>query len=72
MALQSLSILRQNTNVDTSMFYKSLQIRREGKLLKSVQYTLYQLGYNSLRRCMKNNIIKLCLIQTKLCSFCRE
>lgn len=36
MALQSLSILRQNTNVDTSMFYKSLQIRREGKLLKSV------------------------------------
>lgn len=38
MALQSLSILRQNTNVDTSMFYKSLQIRREGKPLKFVQY----------------------------------
>lgn len=72
MALQSLSILRQNTNVDTSMFYKSLQIRREGKLLESVHNIHYQLDYNSLRRCMKNNILKLGLIQTKLCSFCRE
>lgn len=34
MALKSLSILCQNTNIDTSMFYKSVQIRREGKLLK--------------------------------------
>lgn len=38
MALKSLSILCQNTNINTSMFYKSSQIRREGKLLKFVPH----------------------------------